>query len=668
MKKLALIFLLMTFQRVSGQSVNTVSIPMVSLPAGGFYMGSERDGEDADESPVHRVIISKPFQMGATEVTNAQYERFDPAHRALRGKGGFSKADDEAVIFVSYAEAVAFCNWLTKQEGKPYRLPTEAEWEYACRAKTVTDFSTGSNLPDAYRKSQKTDRDAVVVPLTVAQSPANAFGLYDLHGNVEEWCADWYGSYLAGEQTDPIGRASGLYRVTRGGSHGTPVRYLRSANRSGMIPEDKSWLVGFRVVQADPLPTPTLRPEPASAVMQNVTQRAAVWKGISANQPVFMEPIRYVNKPSCESGVPFYAHNHCPALTWCPNGDLLATWFSTNEESGREMTILASRLRAGQSIWDEPSVFCKVPDRNMTGTSLLHDGKGTIYHLNGVETDGDWQNLAIMVRESRDNGATWSAPQLANPEHTKRNQVGVGLFQTREGWLVQPCDADPGPTGGTAIHISKDRGKTWFNPSSNAQTPAFRNGATGGLIAGIHAGVTQLKDGSLLAFGRKDDLPGPDRVGLRMPMSISRDMGQSWTYQASEFPPVWSGQRPVLYRLSEGALLLISFTHHPDDPDGRKQGMEFMDAAGKPYKGYGLYATLSFDEGKTWPVRKLLTDGQPRYRNGGAWTGAFEMDATHAEPKGYMAITQTPDQLIHLVSSSQHYRFNLAWLKDAPTR
>ncbi len=668
MKKLALIFVLMSFQSARCQLVNKIGMPMVSVPAGAFYMGSERDGEDSDENPVHRVTISKSFRMGATEVTNAQYERFDPAHRALRGKAGFSKADDEAVVFVSYAEAVAFCHWLTKQEGKPYRLPTEAEWEYACRARTVTDFSTGGNLPDAYRKSQKTDREAVVVPLTVAQSPANAFGLYDMHGNVEEWCADWYGSYASGEQTDPVGRVSGLYRVTRGGSHGTPVRYLRSANRSGMIPEDKSWLVGFRVVQADPLPTKALPPEPAPAVMQQVAQLPATWKTVSAARPVFMEPIRYVNKPSCESGVPFYAHNHCPALTWCPNGDLLATWFSTNEESGREMTILGSRLRAGQSVWDEPSVFCKVPDRNMTGTSLLHDGKGTIYHLNGVETDGDWQNLAIMVRESHDNGVTWSAPQLANSEHTKRNQVGVGLFQTREGWLVQPCDADPGPTGGTAIHISKDRGKTWFNPSANAPSPPFKNGASGGLIAGIHAGVTQLKDGSLLAFGRRDDLPGPDSVGLRMPMSISRDMGQSWTYQASVFPPVWSGQRPVLYRLNEGALLLISFTHHPDDPDRRKQGMEFTDALGRPYKGYGLYAALSFDEGKTWPVKKLLTDGQPRYRNGGAWTGAFEMDATHAEPKGYMAITQTPDNLIHLVSSSQHYRFNLAWLKEGPTR
>ena len=90
--------------------------------------------------------------------------------------------------------------------------------------------------------------------------------------------------------------------------------------------------------------------------------------------------------------------------------------------------------------------------------------------------------------------------------------------------------------------------------------------------------------------------------------------------------------------------------------------MQFTDAAGKEYWGYGLYAALSFDEGETWPVRKLVTPGDGEY-NGGAWTGSFVTDAAHAEPRGYLAATQTPDGIIHLVSSALHYRFNLAWLK-----
>ncbi|QJW89271.1 SUMF1/EgtB/PvdO family nonheme iron enzyme [Spirosoma taeanense] len=654
-----------------GQTVNSVGMRLIDIPVGSFYMGSERDGEDGDEQPVHRVSITKPFRMAATEVTNAQYEAFDPAHRSLRGKRGFSTADDEAVVFVSYPEAVAFCEWLSKKEGKPYRLPTEAEWEYACRAGTVTDYSAGSRLPQAFHKNQKTDRDPVVVSLRVGQTPANPWGLHDMHGNVEEWCADWYGPYPTDSgrdqsQTDPVGRASGLFRVTRGGSHGTPVRYLRSANRQGMIPDDKNWIVGFRVVQGD---LPASKPAPAqppAANARQVSQQVYRWQPVSATQPVFLEPIRYVHKPDCDSGVPFFGHNHCPALTWCPNGDLLAAWFSTNEESGREMTILASRLRAGQTQWDVPSEFFKVPDRNMTGTALLNDGKGTIYHTNGVEVDGDWQDLAVALRESHDNGATWSAPVLAAPEHDKRHQVIAGLLQTREGWLIQPGDADPGPTGGTAVWVSRDKGKSWSAPYTDRKKPDFRVGATGGLIAGIHAGVVQLKDGRLMAFGRKDDLPGPDSVGLRMPMSISADMGKSWTYSASEFPPVWSGQRLILTRLNEGPILLISFTHHPDAPAEERKDMLFFDGQGKAVKGYGMYAALSFDEGKTWPVKKLLTDGRERYLNGGAWTGAFMMDATHAEPKGYLAITQSPDNLIHLVSSSMHYRFNLAWLMKKP--
>lgn len=643
-----------------GQPAPSAAIKLVDVPAGRFYMGSERDGEDADEQPIHRVRLTAGFRMSATEITNAQYEAFDPGHRALRGKRGFSTGDDEAVVFVTYANAVAFCQWLSQQAGKPYRLPTEAEWEYACRAGTVTDFSTGSGLPARYQKSQKTDRDPVVVTLTVGQSPANAFGLFDMHGNVEEWCADWYGPYAAGEQTDPAGRVSGLYRVTRGGSHGTLVRYLRSANRSAMLPDDRSWLVGFRVVQAGPVTGPRLPAESPTAVMQQVRQQPAVWKPIG--KAVFMPPIRYVNKPDCDAGVPFYAHNHSPALTWCANGDLLAAWFSTNEESGREMAILASRLRAGQSAWDAPSTFFRVPDRNLTGTALFNDGHGTLYHLNGLETDGDWQNLAMVARESHDNGATWSAPRLADPEHQPRNQVITGLFQTREGWLVQPADAQAGPTGGTAIHISKDKGQTWTNPYTGTDTPRFQAGQTGGLIAGIHAGVVQLRDGSLLALGRNDDITGPDGT-LRMPMSRSTDMGKSWTYEPSPFPPVWNGQRLVLIRLNEGPLLLVSFTHHPDQPADREQGMLFTTRAGQSVRGYGMYAALSFDEGRTWPVRRLLTDGVERYLNGGAWTGAFQMDATHAEPKGYLSITQTPDNLIHLISSSQHYRFNLAWLR-----
>lgn len=100
-------------------------------------------------------------------------------------------------------------------------------------------------------------------------------------------------------------------------------------------------------------------------------------------------------------------------------------------------------------------------------------------------------------------------------------------------------------------------------------------------------------------------------------------------------------------RLNEGPLLLVSFTDHPQRTPLEERGLEFKDKNGNVKKGYGMYAALSYDEGKTWPVRKLLTDGEYRFLNGGAWTGYFEMDENHAEPRGYLAGTQTPDNVVH---------------------
>lgn len=658
---LTLLWLSLLAASTAAPDTNSLGMNFVTVPAGKFIMGSAGYGENFDERPAHRVYISKPFRMAATEVTNAQYEQFDPSHRTLRGKQGFSKADNEAVIFVNYEQATAFCAWLTKKEGKPYRLPTEAEWEYAGRAGTLTPFVTGDGLDKAYQKQQETVWAPKPVPLTVAQTPPNAWGLYDMHGNVEEWCHDWYGPYQAAPQTDPVGRATGQFRVTRGGSHSTPARYLRSANRLGVIPQDRHYLVGFRVVQADlpissPLPAATL-----PTLQQQVKQKPFIWK--KETKVFFKEPIPYVLKPT-DTTTPFYGHNHCPALTWCANGDLLAIWFSTDEEAGREMTILGSRLRAGQQAWDPASEFYKVPDRNMTGSSLFHDGRGTLYHTNGVEAAGSWENLAMTLRTSANNGATWTSARLIAPEHQRRNQVIAGMFMTQEGWLVQPTDASPWGTGGSTLHISRDRGETWEPTYQGEPISAFVTGQTGPMIAGIHAGVVQLRDGSLLALGRGDNLPG-EGTRPRMPMSRSKDGGMTWTYAPSEFPPIAGGQRLVLRRLHEGPLLLVSFTNHPyavtEEAD---KGMIFTNAAKKPYKGYGLYAALSYDDGKTWPVKKLLTDGPSRLLDGGAWTGFFELDATHAEPRGYLAATQTPDNVIHLISSHQHYRFTLPWLQE----
>lgn len=416
----------------------------------------------------------------------------------------------------------------------------------------------------------------------------------------------------------------------------------------------------FDVEEADGVVTKmTVVKDPPGTVPQwaaNVSQQKFAWSARNT-EPVFERPVPFVLPPA-DSEEPFGDHNHQPSITWLPNGDLLAIWYSTGTEQGTELTVLASRLRAGQTKWDPSSEFLKAPNRNMHGSSIFCDpDTGVIYHLNGMAPDGGlgWAKLALLLRTSRDNGVTWSAPVAVDNRLTGRHQVISGTLKTKAGVLIQNCDAVPGPNGGTALHISHDQGKTWTDPGEGLPAQQFTAGGTGrGTIAGIHAKVVELNDGRLMALGRGDSIDG------QMPMSLSSDLGQTWTYQASPFPPIGGGQRLVLRRLQEGPLLLVSFTSaNRRQPEAN--GMTFVDQQGRTFTGHGMYAAVSFDEGVTWPVRKLLTPGEGDF-DGGAHTREFTATPTRAEHAGYLAATQTPDGIVHLISSRLHYRLNLAWL------
>ena len=380
---------------------------------------------------------------------------------------------------------------------------------------------------------------------------------------------------------------------------------------------------------------------------KDVSQRAYKWSSVNTNIPYFEAPIPFVIPPEANSGEPFYAHNHQPAITWLPNGDLFAIWYTTESEKTSELTVLASRLRAGQIGWDPAAEFFKATGRNMHGSSLFFDDQtGKLHHLNGMAKESviGHGNLALLHRVSHDNGVTWSIarPVSSGANYQRRHQVIAGLICAHDGVLIQPCDATSGSEGSSAIHISYDGGETWADP--------------GGDIRGIHAMVIKLTDGRLFAFGRSQAIDG------YMPISVSADMGKSWTYFASEFPVIGSGQRLVLMRLREGVLLFISFTNNGTKD---RSGWTFSNADGRAFEGVGMYAALSYDEGKTWPVRKLLTPGKGVF-DGGAWTRQFEATPNRAEHAGYLAATQTPDGIIHLISSRLHYRFNLKWL-ETPT-
>jgi hypothetical protein len=289
-------------------------------------------------------------------------------------------------------------------------------------------------------------------------------------------------------------------------------------------------------------------------------------------------------------------------------------------------------LRYGEEEWEPASPFWDSPDRNDHCPGLWFDGGETIYHFNGLSAAATWGSLAIILRTSEDSGVTWSRARLIVPEHGYRQMVGEPAFRTQDGAIVFGADAIYGST----IWISRDNGLTWHDP--------------GGTLNGIHAGIVQLTDGRLMALGRGMNVDG------MMPKSISDDMGKTWQVSASPLPPLSGGQRMALMRLKEGPLFLATFADK----------MTITDASGNKRDVSGLLGALSFDDGVSWPVRRLITDDGPGKRlNGGAWTGEFVMGRSTAEPKGYMSVCQTPDGVINLISSALHYQFNIAWLKTA---
>ena len=628
------------------QYTNSIGMKLVRIEPGTFRMGQLKtplpvevvpqgldflNVGDFDEIPVHSVTITKAFHMGIYEVTNSQYELFDPEHKKLRGKEGLSIEDDEAVVNVSWYDAQAFCRWLSDKEGLPYRLPTEAEWEYACRAGTTTNYYTGETLPKILHKNARRVAGIRPVPLHVGKTPPNPWGLHDTHGNVEEWCRDWYGPYQAGHRKEPVGYATGDFRVTRGGSHSSRIYYLRSANRMGALPETSNWLTGFRVVLADLPETTPLQVKPQAhqcGVVQR--RRPEVLKGPDPDKPYFKGPRKYVKIPTHLYGPVFASHNHAPGVVACPNGDLLAAWFSTVTEGNREMVQAASRLHWGAEEWEPASLFWDAPDRKDSGAGLWFDGKDTIYHFAGVSASVSRRILAM--RTSHDSGATWSGARIILPHYDGGQAPSGSIFRMRDGTLAMTADLR-----GSALWVSRDEGLTWYN--------------AGGSIAGIHAGVAQLDDGRLIAFGRGGDIDG------KMPKSTSTNMGKTWYHSASEFPPIGGQQRLVLLKLKEGPLLFASYAN---------EGIEIVDAAGERRKVRGMFAALSLDGGQTWPCKRLVSDDGPGRPVESTAGGLFVMSQRNAEYRGYMTGCQAPNRVIHLLTSRQHYAFNLAWLKTPP--
>jgi formylglycine-generating enzyme required for sulfatase activity len=276
---------------------NGVQMNLALIPAGEFMMGTAQSpsqivakygGEEKwvnNEQPCHRVRLTKPFYVATCEVTVGQFRQFVEATRyrtdaeregwSYGGKvfqrhdgynwrnPGFNQDDSHPVVCVSWNDARAFCEWLSEKDGKTYRLPTEAEWEYACRAGTDTTYWWGAEMDTTGRVGNVADSahqsagapykvmpmdDGYSETAPVGHYRPNGLGLYDMIGNVFEWCSDLYGSYVSGDQTDPTGSSSGDFRVIRGGAFRGNAFNSRSSYRDWKLPSFTGCDLGFRVV------------------------------------------------------------------------------------------------------------------------------------------------------------------------------------------------------------------------------------------------------------------------------------------------------------------------------------------------------------------------------------------------------------------------------------
>jgi len=236
---------------LSVQVTNSVGMKLSLIPPGQFVMGSP-PGEEwhRDDEIRHSVKLTNAFYMGAAEVTQGQW-------KALMGENpSFFTGDALPVDTVTWQQAVEFCRKLSEKEGALYRLPTEAEWEYACRAGTTTPFHTGNTIStdranyDGNYTYGDGKKGVFRETTTRAGSFApNSWGLHDMHGNVWEWCADWYAGYPGAEVSGPTGAADGKARVVRGGCWINFPAVCRSANRGKTVPVSWNFHFGFRVVR-----------------------------------------------------------------------------------------------------------------------------------------------------------------------------------------------------------------------------------------------------------------------------------------------------------------------------------------------------------------------------------------------------------------------------------
>jgi hypothetical protein len=541
---------------------------------------------DWDERPVHNVSITKAYFLAADEITAELYMQFDPGYKRDPALAPWATG-------VSWDDATAFCQWLSRKDGHEYRLPTEAEWEFAARG----------GLPT----------------------------------HIAQWVRDWHGMYPAGDQVDPVGPESGYARAIRGGALFTrPAPYYsRPANRASLPPDYRPPGVGFRVVLGDMPGTQPLLYE-APFVQQAVKQKRVAAPALAGAYfrkrwllPIPPENVSRAEVEAVGLHPGIHYHNHSPGLAVLPNGDLLATYFSSpkgSREDATDATMIAARLRFGSDEWDLPGMLFDLADANDQSALLWTEGDTVHFMWGGRDPEG----ILFKWVSSADSGATWSPIRMTAatpPFGPYTEQPVTSAFRGQDGALYIATDGK----GGTSIlWASPDNGKTWRD--------------TGGRSGGRHTAFVPLASGCILGMGGKNtDIDG------YMPQSLSCDAGKSWQVSRTRFPALDSGQRPTLIRLASGRLFFAS--DHQSSRDKQPAG----------YTKRGSFVALSADDGKTWTVRDLV-EATPSEHVGRLHDNAATL--------GYTVARQGPDGLIHLITSNNeqamHFEMNEAWILGAP--
>ncbi|HUT30557.1 MAG TPA: SUMF1/EgtB/PvdO family nonheme iron enzyme [Sedimentisphaerales bacterium] len=661
-----------------GSFTNSVGMKMVRIEKGAFMMGIEgtplpeglaprprfKNG-DYDETPRHKVTITTPFYMSETEVTIEQYRKFKADFPGFKA----TLDHDPYVSSISWYDAAAFCRWLSEKEDKPYRLPTEAEWEYACRAGAETPFSSGNTRPE--------------------HETANRWGLKNMHTGAREWCLDWHGLYPERPQTDPVGPKAGWVKVVRGGgldvldkqtmsfyfgrdmeasAPGDSPYYARSANRAAAPPSFApppveyqakqmecinpplppgpqssspyrakgmvgGWHnIGFRVVQA---PTPATKPmefEPP-LFQRCVKQKAvAVSKGPDMTKPYYrtrrillgLSKEEMVNV-GWKIGLPpgLGTNHHNGAVVAIPNGDLLAVYYNGFVESDPDLSITVVRLRRGSNHWDIPSVWPDFLDGNDASPFIFVD-KGVVWlGWGGIHLAGGYP---FQWTTSEDNGATWSAVQFpifeSRPGGYGRRQPINAAFRGPDNTLYVAFDGW-GSTSG--LWATRNNGRTWFD--------------AGGRILGLHGTFVLLDDNSILSYGTRNRT-----IDGFCTKNVSTDWGRTWRVSRSPVPGQGGGRNPIMLKLTDGRLLYVSDFGSARDPNV------------KGFTTAGAYACLSDDQGQTWRIRRLV-GGRTLDENG---------KPVEVKTCGYVGAIQSENGVIHLVTSRNnpdlHLELNEAWI------